>query len=237
MSSEFEKCNWLWFLVAGVQDIRVIQHGRNDFTKMSDRSLVKCHVGIWDSSLYERQDIQFSEENSNWNCDLCWSRWDDPSGDGPWGCFGVGWLIWACQRSWGSFFWSSAAMMAQQFLSTDRSFCSSCSILQGHNLCWTGNILQALNHSVAKTFCIWLKVISILISFSIPPLFLSSRFECWCVFVRHIYFCKMKWIWFLTFTNCIVYFVRKSDFFFFVTDFHTVILSEIDWIMCTGLIC
>ena len=97
------------------------------------------------------------------------------------------WLNWACQRSWGSFFWSSTALMAQQFLRTDGSFCSSCSVLWGHNLHWTGKTLQALDRLVAKTFCMWLNAIS------------SGSLSQFSLYV----------------------------FYQDLTDFHTVILSEI----------
>lgn len=144
---------------------------------------------------------QFSRQNSNWNRDLCWSKWDDLSGDGPRGC----WLIWACQRSRGSSLRSWTALMAQQFVSTGGSFCSSSSFLQGHNLCWKGKTLQALNHSAVKT--LWLNAICLWISFSISSLSLSCGFKCCCLFVRHISAClKTEWTgfffsFFFTFMN------------------------------------
>ncbi len=65
------------------------------------------HVGIWlfQPALLCVIDmvVHFNKGNLNWNCDLCWSRWDDLSVKGPWGCAGVGWLIRVSQRSWGSF--------------------------------------------------------------------------------------------------------------------------------------
>lgn len=104
---------------------------------------------------------------------------------------GVGWLIWICQRPWGSFFWSLVSLMAQQFLSTDGSFYSSCCILQGHNLCWTGKGPAGSWSLRQKTLCMWLSAISLQISSSISSLFLSCGLKCWCGFVWHISACRL----------------------------------------------
>lgn len=128
--------------------------------------------------LSDRQGIRFSEENSHSNCDLGWSRWDDLRVDGP-----LGWLIWACQRSGGSFLSSpdcSAVCPNRRIILQQ---------LQGHNLLWTGKTLQALNHSEKKTFCIWLMSICLWISLSISSSCLSCGSKCWSVFVRHISAC------------------------------------------------
>lgn len=92
----------------------------------------------------------------------------------------------------GSSFRSWTVLMAQGFIQTGGSFCSSSSLLQGHNLCWTGKDPAG---SLFLSICLW-------ISFYISPLSLSCGFECWCLFGLHISAClKKDWTGFLTFMH------------------------------------